>query len=270
MIEETFLTVTSAWLGTVGLQPVPRSIDMVEPAQSGDLPVLVLSLQGAEHAGMGLGNRTSVRTGALRWAVAISLAQPFLPGEPGFSLVNANRRELILPHGGLVRADGSEGALAATDLQVTVAGGGQTLVNGVPAAGQFSVEPQTGRLTFGTPLPATGTVQATYRLGQWEQKVERVSGTLRLDAYASTPAQVRTLGLGAGAALTGASARVGIPRLLSMEIKEVSSISAPIPGLGTGRRMSLRFQFEFESEINEPESSGGIILRIPADATIST
>ena len=98
-----------------------------------------------------------------------------------FRLLNDARTILTLPHGGLVRQDGSTGPLTAADLSVTVGGTNRPVVTGPPAGDEVRADPQVGQLTFATPLPGTGTVEALYLLGQWEQRLARLAGTLRVD-----------------------------------------------------------------------------------------
>ncbi len=89
----------------------------------------------------------------------IDLANPVLPEEPDFVLLDATRRVLILPHGGLVRQDGSDpgdAPLAAADITVLVAGAPRTVVTAPPAAGEVRADPRVGTLTFGDALAGGG------------------------------------------------------------------------------------------------------------------
>jgi hypothetical protein len=54
-----------------------------------------------------------------------------------------------------------------------------------------------------------------------------------------------------------------MPRLNVLAPSGVSSVGAPDPAFANARRRTLRFTFDFENEINQPDSSGGIIGEIP-------
>src|SRR5690349_649151 len=117
-VETSFLSAVSAFLsGLTGISPKPK-VGTAEPVAVGDLPAVVLSLERSERPSVGLGDQGSVRTGALAWSAKIDLASPFLPDDPGhtFSLLSPDRKQLTLPHGGLVRQDGtSDTPLTGTD-----------------------------------------------------------------------------------------------------------------------------------------------------------
>jgi hypothetical protein len=202
-----------------------------------------------------VGERSSLVVGALRWQATVDLANPVLPEDPSFRLLDPARKVLVLPHGGLVRADGSEGPLGAADLTVTL--------NGGPRAA--AADPAVGKLTFVTALPATGTVQASYFVGQWERRVERLSGVLRVDACGKTAADAAALSDAALDALQGERVRRGVRRLLSFGVAGVSSIGAAEQGTSVRRRV-LRFAFVYEHDVDRPDSSGGVIRGIPITA----
>ncbi len=271
MAETTFLSSLATYLTGAGLVPAPAQIGDAEPALPNELPAIVLSLEATARANPGLGERAELITGGiLPWQASIDLAHPFLPSDPAFSLVDATRRQLILPHGGLVKKDGSDPAgvpLAPADITVSVAGNPRTVISGIPNANQVRADGRVGTLTFGAALPATGTVAATYFLGQWEQRLERIAGVLRLDVCAGTAADVHALSNAAVAALLDPSARQQIRRLLSLAPASLGSIGLPeqSPKL---RRRTARLTFTFEREVNRPDSSGGIIARIPVTSEL--
>lgn len=245
--------------------PVPALIGVVEPTAANELPAIVLSLERVERLGAGLGARSElIVDGVLPWESRIDLANPFLPGEPDFPLVSGDRRQLILSHGGLVRADGTSGALGPSDLAVTVAGAARTVVTGAPTGNQVRAEPDVGRLTFGTPLPASGVIVARYHLGQWERAVVRLAGRLRLEVAASAPQPVVDLSRTAVQALQGPEARAAIAGLEALSLVELGPVARadPDPGPAQRRRHAV-FAFAHEHRIDAPESSGGVILRIP-------
>jgi hypothetical protein len=265
--ENAFLEAVAAYLNDAGLTPAPTAIGVVEPGAADELPIVVLSLETTARSGNGLGQRAALITdGALPVQASIDLANPRLPEEPTFSLLDTTRTVLTLPHGGLVRRDGSSGPLTGDDLTVVVAGVPRPVVAGAPAGNQVSADPLVGQLTFATPLPATGFVVASYVLGQWEQRLTRITGTLRADACAGAAADAGTLGGQVVDALLAPEARTAIRRLQAIALTALSSVSAVAEPVAL-RRRSARFAFTFEHELNRPESSGGLILRVPLITT---
>jgi hypothetical protein len=262
MAETAFLTAVADFLDS-DARLASAKIGIAEPAAAGDLPAIVLSLEELHRLGGGLGERSAMITdGALPWRATIDLANPVLPEEPSFLLLSADRRQLILPHGGLRRRDGSGGPLGAADLALTVAGAPRTVVNAAPGPNEVRADPLVGELTFGGGLPLTGTVVADYVLGQWERRVTNLAGTLRLDVRAASTAAVADLSAAAIDALL-AAARKGLPGLSTISLSNLSSIGLADTALASSRGRSARFSFEYEHELNRPDSSGGVIRRIP-------
>ena len=99
-------------------------VGVVEPVAAGDLPAVVLSLDATSRVRVGIGERSELVTGALPARTTVDLANPALPGEPTFSLVDGTRTVLTLLHGGQVHADGSEATtpLDPADITVTLDG----------------------------------------------------------------------------------------------------------------------------------------------------
>lgn len=279
MAETFFLSSVATYLTGAGLVPAPKETGVVEPAAANELPAIVLSLESSARANPGLGGRGQLMTGALPVQASIDLANPVLPDEPSFVLVDTANRTLILPHGGLVRQDGSDPVdqpLGSVDISVTVAGVARTVVPGTPGAGEVRAEGRIGTLSFGDPFPAAGIVAVSYRLGQWEQRLERISGTLRLDVYAASATDAVALSDAAIDALLAPKAHSTMRRLISLALASLGSvaavslgsIAAPDPS-SVGRRRTARFAFTFEREVNRPDSSGGVISRIPATSRLS-
>jgi len=270
MVAETaFLTAVQSYLQSALQNPAPALIGVAEPETGAQLPAVVLSLESTERAGNGLGERSTLITdGALRWTVTIDLANPVLPEDPSFRLLDDARLNLILPHGGLVRQDASSGPLGPADLSVNVAGSDIAVVTSTPAAGEVSADPTVGKLTFGSALPPTGVVTVSYFLGQWEQRVVRFKGVLRADACGADAGTGASVGDAIIAAMTAPDARTAITRLLRIELNALSSVGASEQPTGLHRR-TARFSFDFESEDNRPDSSGGVISRIPINVRLS-
>ncbi|MBK6489432.1 MAG: hypothetical protein IPF98_21835 [Gemmatimonadetes bacterium] len=271
MAELAFLDAVSAYLGSQLLTPAVSSgrLGVVEPFVAADLPGVVLSLDESTRLRIGLGERADLMTGALPVRRTIDLAEPRLPEDPSFPLLDAGRRRLILPHGGQVRADGTEGALGAADLVVTLGATSFVVVAGVPAAGEVRADAATGLLEFGAPLPATGVIEARYFLGSWERRAERITGRLRVQGCASNAADAASVLASAIGHLLSPAARSAIRLLPSMTLTALSAVThhpAPAgvaPVTVAHFRRHATFAFEFQHLIDQPESSGGIIGRIP-------
>lgn len=272
MAETFFLSRVAAYLSGAGLTPAPTLVGGAEPAATDELPAIVLSLDTTTRVKPGLGERSALITnGVLPVQAVINLANPVLPEEPTFRLLNDARVELVLPHGGLVRQDGSDPGVAmldAGDITVVAAGTPLTVVTGAPAAGEVNANPRIGLLTFGTALPAAGTVNVSYFLGQWEQRLERITGTLRIDVCADDAANALTLSDGVLDALLAPAAQQALKRLIALSPVSVGSVGVPetTPAL---RRRTTRLSFTFEREINRPDSSGGVIARIPVTSRMA-
>jgi hypothetical protein len=187
-----------------------------------------------------------------------------LPGDPTVSLVSANRRELILQPAGPVSANGVADQLSAPDISVSVNGVPREFTTASnPSATQFLVDRLESKLFFGAPLPATGTVEVDYFLGQWQRTIRRVSGIVRLTVFGPDPAPAAALsrqaldGLGSGNG-DGLAPAVAV---------EVGPVTSSAPRLAAWQRIA-RLRFEFELEVNEPDSDGGIIRKIPVFANL--
>jgi hypothetical protein len=269
VIATEFLRVIANYLQNEAvLNPAPATVGIADPLLAADLPAIVLSVAEIQQLGKGLGERSELITsGALRWTETIDLANPVLPEEPTFRLLSPDRRELVLPHGGLVRADGTEGPIGPADLSVSVDGVARPVVPTNPQGNQVSVDPQVGRLFFATALPATGKVSATYFLGQWEQRVGRISGLLRITVRDTNPTTVGNLSAAVVAALEPPASRA-ITGLDEVSLITLDSIKPPDSALANSRARAAVLSFQFELKIDRPDSSGGIILRIPVTSNI--
>jgi hypothetical protein len=270
LIATEFLRVIDDYLqNDAGLTPVPKTVGIAEPVSATDLPAIVLEISDIRQLGNGLGERSQLITnGALPWIATIDLANPVLPEDPSFRLLSPNRLELVLPHGGLVRADGTGGILAQPDFSVTVAGIDRPVVATNPTGLQVRIEPQEGRLVFATALPAIGTVSAKYFLGQWEQRVSRISGVLRVVVLDANSATVSELS-GAVIEALQPPRSDAIEGLHAMTLVRLGSIHAPNAALANSRDRVALFSFEYELKINRPDSSGGIIQGIRVEGNMA-
>lgn len=269
MPESAFLNAIAAYLaGPAGLSPAPVSVGAVEPVAEAEAPALVLSLDQVHRLDGGIGGGFEAMSGILAVTSTIDLASPFLVGEPTFSLLSGDRLVLTLPHGGLIRADGLASALGPDDIQVAVAGVGRSLTAPPPQGQAFSVDAVSGQLTFGTALPETGKIIASYHLGQWERQVRRIAGVMRLDVRAADAAIVNQLGTAAMRALDIASGGA-VSSLRKLIPISLGVVGPPDPLRGATRGRSAVFAFEFDHVVDAPASSGGIIDRIPITTTLT-
>jgi hypothetical protein len=265
--EKAFLNAIAEYLSAPGrLSPAAKTLGTAEPAATTDLPAVVLSLANLRRPATGLGERSILMTGALQSTAKIDLANPVLAGTPPFPLLSADRKTLQLPHGGLVRADGSTGVATASDIQVTVAGQGRALAAANPQANQFQADLLTGTLIFGAALPGAGIVEAVYFVGQWEQRVARLEGDLNALVLAADVAGAQDLSDSLMAAGLEASAQVA--GVSSISVTELGFVALNGSDSVAARQRLVRFHFEYELELNLPDSSGGIIRQIPVTAIL--
>jgi len=258
MAETHFLNAVAAYLHTKAGHG-----DVAEPAQAGDLPAVVVSLDSVQRLGSGLGERTTmISNGVLSWTATIDLANPVLPEDPKFKLVPDDHPEqLILPQGALLRADGSEGALGPADLSVTVGGTPQTVVKAPPGPGEVSADALLGMLTFGSPLPTAGNVVVSYFIGQWERRITEIAGVLRVDVRAADASGVASLSTAVVDALLQAI-HPALKGLRKIALTSLSSVGIADPLRADSRGRTALFSFDYEHEIDRPYSSGGVIDRI--------
>jgi hypothetical protein len=262
MAELAFLDALQVRLTAAGLTPVPKAIGVVEPGNAASLPALVLSIDETSPARTGIGGLTRTMTGALSTKASINLANPVLATDPTFRLLDPTRKQLILPHGGLVRVDGTAGPIGSGDATVRLGPGVRPVVLSAPTGAQVTVDAAVGKLTFATALPAAGQLQVTYFIGQWEQRVEHIAGILRIDVCGASATDTATLSEAALDALAVGTAG-SIPGVSLLAPKAVSAIGPEESAQGNLRRRTLRFAFDYERLIDRPDASGGIISRIP-------
>jgi hypothetical protein len=267
MIERAFLDKMSEYMAAPArLVPTPKLVGVADPADVAELPAVVLSLANLERLGSGLGERSVLMTGALSWAALIDLANPVLPGEPSFALLSADRKILRLPHGGLVRKDGTTGTARSQDIQVMVDGEKRTLVSGPPGANAFQADLLSGTLIFGAALPPTGEVAVNYFIGQWEQRLMRLQGDLHAHVFAADVAAAKNLSDSLIAAIEQAPAHIA--GLAVASVSELGTVGRTPQDAVAARQRLARFHFQYELEINIPDSSGGIIREVPVTAIL--
>jgi hypothetical protein len=247
----------------------PADIGVVEPSGAADLPSVVLALSQVESPLTAVGRMPSaVRTGALQVRTTVDLADPVLriDGEE-IRLLSDDRRTLQLPHGGIIRADGTaDRPFAQPDLQVALGATTFAVVDAAPAADQLAVDPATGILTFGAPLAATGTLQLGYFVGTWEERVERYRGLLSATVAAENAADAARLGDDVVSALSAPlPVATGLRTMDPIDIGPVAAVAADGPA---GRRRPLTFRFEAELIFPLIRTSGGPIAEVDASAIV--
>lgn len=260
----TMIAERLAAAAVVGLPPV----DALAPAATGDVPRITVSVDQAVPAVRGLGQVPGPpQTGALRVETSIDLADPrlHLAGET-VDLLSSDRRTIQLPHGAVVRADGTDTPpYRTTDLTVRVGATSFTpITQGSPDGGQVRLDVPSGALTFRDPLPDPGTLTLGYFVGLWEITVERFAATLYVDIAhddADAHAALTT-------AVENALARDQWPATAGIRQIQPIALSAatPIAGLPVTIR-SRRLTYAIDVERIEPVilTSGGPIRTVAVD-----
>jgi hypothetical protein len=245
--------------------PRPVLSGGVAPTAGDELPAVTLTLSDATRVLTGVGRiPRPPRTGALRVATAVDLADPVIrfPGEPPVSLLSGGRTVLQLPHAPLVTADGSPiAALGPADLQASVGATTFTVVTAPPAATDVRPDGQTGILTFGAALPPTGTLSLAYFIGQWDVRSARYQGVLGVEVYADSSAAVSDLSQSVDQALLAEplGSAAGLRQIAPRSWGSVVAASGPTPGT---RTRSMRYQIDIEIEEPIVPTGGGLIARV--------
>lgn len=230
------------------------------PAAAEDMPAVTLSVQSTDEDPVGIGRiPRGTRRGALEVSTSIDLADPVLrAGGEEVPLLSPDRRELILPHGQLVRADGTEdGPFEADDIDVADGGGAYTVVADDPSGREVQPDPTRGVLTFGQPLPGSGTLETTYRVGRWDVTTVRFSGDLTVEVSAAEAAELASLSRQTAAALDRPTP--AFPRLAPVGWSAARP-AAPEPE--SARSQVLSYRFDFEIEQPSLPSGGGVIRTV--------
>jgi hypothetical protein len=235
-------------------------VDDVAPVVIGDLPCAVLSLDAVTQSLAGIGRvPRGTRIGALRLSATIDLANPVLDLGDGetLNLLSIDRLTLTLPHGPVVRADGTPdppfapGDVSADD------GAPFTVVSGAPTGRQVQADPREGTLLFGVPLGTTGDLEVTYHLGQWDVVTTRVQGTLGIEVLADSPNQAADTSRAVATALAGTDAATRATPLSWGAVRHTL-----LPG-----EVAIRSQtttYHLDAELEEPvlTSGGGVISQV--------
>lgn len=223
------------------------------PGSVEQLPAVAVSLSDVAPRLRGIGSSPGgERHGALPVTLTVDLA------EPGQGALSADRRVLTLPHGPVVRADGtSDPPFGTGDVDVDD-GAAFTVVDGAPPTGrQVRVDAAAGTLEFGVPLATAGELEVIYHLGRWEVETSRYRGRLTLVVHASDTAGVRDLGRRAADALSGTDGG------LTCTPTSWGGIGPLLLGTDDTRAQNLGFDFDAELENPVLTSGGGVISTVP-------
>jgi hypothetical protein len=257
------------------LSPVPALVGSSEPDGVPQLPAVALSVVNvtSPHPGIGAVPRDEAR-GALAMTTRVDLARPYLdyPGERVALLTaeggNPERPILQLPHGAIVRHDGTQ-QLPFTGQDLTVAVGGRnpprlTVVGAPPGPNDVRPDPITGQLHFGAALPAKGALVVTYFVGSWSVRSERLAGDLQIDVFARDAAGADALSRGCEASLAPDRSRriAGLRSLAATGWGTLGALDA------LSRRRSLTYRFDYEHEEPVVLSGGGPIRRLHVTSSL--
>ena len=173
-------------------------------------------------------------------------------------LVPDDRRSLVLPHGPLVRADGTATEpFGAGDLQVRDTSA-YVVVAAPPSGRQVRPDVDAGVLRFGQALPASGTLRATYRIGAWDVVVARYQGHLEARVTAAREA-LTPLVRRVAAALDASD-----PACRLVPVAWGSSARPPADSELPAAAMQQDLGYAFDAEVETPllGSGGGVIARV--------
>jgi len=149
---------------------------------------------------------------------------------------------------------------------VSIDGAPQTIVATDPDANEVRVNTQLGTIEFGTPLPVTGQLDVAWFIGEWEVTVHRFQGTLAVEIYGATAAEIDDLSSAVEQAIVP-EAQAGIDGLISVSPQFFGPTGPRIIEAGNARRR--RVEFVIDAEIEDPLllGGGGLISQIDIDST---
>jgi len=229
-------------------------------AETSALPAVTLAIADVTNRLVGIGRvPRGTRTGALEVSIDVDLADPVLDlgGGETLLLVPADRRSLVLPHGPLVRADGTpDDPFTAIDLKVRDTGN-WTVVAAAPSGKQVRPDVDAGLLRFGQALPASGTLRVSYFIGLWDTIVSRFQG--RVDVLVTADQdELRALTRKVADVLSAPDEAIRLAPL------SWGSTTRPAAGELTAqaRRQQLAFLFDAEVEQALLTSGGGVIADV--------
>ncbi len=236
------------------------SVGDAEP-DGADLPAVTLTLDEATTRLAGIGRLPGgTREGALEVTISVDLADPVLDlgGGESVRLVPADRRSLVLPHGPIVRADGTRDLpFAAGDLVVEDDGGAWAVSAADPAGREVAPDVDAGILLFGEPLPASGTLRVTTFIGLWDATVSRFQGRLDVRMTAERAAL--------GELTRGVTDALAAPdEALRLAPRSWGSAARPADAALPDVARAQELTYLFDAEIEQPvlTSGGGVIADV--------
>jgi len=250
--------------------PGAPSVGSAAPASAGELPLVTVAIEAATSSMRSIGQVPGpVQTGALRVDVELDLADLVLHvgGDPSMDvpLISDGRRLLQLPHGSIVRADGTDTPpFDGGDLLVRAGATTFTPVQTAPGAGEVQLDVAAGTLRFPSALATSGTLSLGYFIGAWEVRVDRFSATAHLDVAAASADALATLVPQVERAL----AQERIPVASGIRRIEPTALSAGTPAFAATdapRRQRLTYTIEFEAIDPIIPTSGGPIVTVDVD-----
>ena len=249
---------------STGLGAGTRVDDLLTTAAA-EVPSVTVALAEVTQQVAGVGRiPRGTRSGALQLTIDVDLAHPTLDLGSGetLQLVPADRRSLVLPHGPLVRADGTDsGSFTGGDLLVRDATGTWAVTATTPTGRQVRPDVDAGVLRFGTAVGTTGTLHVEYRIGRWDVVVSRHQGVCELSIAAEATA-LPTLVRRVATELARPNA--------SMRLTPTawgSGATATTPGVPAKIRVQL-LRYRFDAEVEQPllGAGGGVIRDVAATA----
>lgn len=248
------------------LSPAPALIGDGYPIEANQLPAVTISLSGVTQPLRGVGRLPApTLRGALPVQTTLDLADPVVtfPDEV-VNLLSGDRRTVSLPHGPLVREDGTPTQpWGAGDIDVTVGPTTFTPVEDTPGAGEVQVLPEVGQLVFASPLPAAGTLLIDSFVGEWEVRTARYQGLLTLEVFAADLTGVNALSRQLDAAFEESS----IPGLQQVSAASWGPVGAPDDLRGASRGRALTYRFDYELIEPKLAAGGGLITKFTVRPT---
>ncbi|MEM8960464.1 MAG: hypothetical protein AAGD38_03215 [Acidobacteriota bacterium] len=240
------------------------SVGGAQPSIAADLPAVTLSAGATRVARLGMGRVMREQTGVFAVTASVDLAAPTIDfGDEQVELLSADRLTLHLPHGPLVGADGSDGPLADADLTVELDGGSLTVVAVEPQSGEVRADGRTGTLSFGTPLPATGTLEVAYHIGRWEVHSSDLSTRLDIEVAAANAEGVDSLSRRLATELDVERLHDIVPTLRIWRLTPLAwGPITPATGTADARRRQLAYDLTASWQVPILPTTGGVIRRV--------
>ncbi|CAN5144697.1 hypothetical protein BH18ACT4_BH18ACT4_08470 [soil metagenome] len=241
------------------------------PAAADDLPVVVLSVGAVTQQVSAIGRIPAPsRRGALPVSQDFDLADPAVtfPDGERVNLLAPDRRSLHFPYGPVVAADGTGvPALTGSDLVVTVTGAPLDVVAGDPDAGEVVGDPALGEVSFGAPLPPTGTLHLEFFLGEWSVETYRFQGELLVQVATATPGETDALSRRVEDALRAVNP-MRVPGWYRADPISLGPILVGAGSLPAARSRALDYRFDFELEEPLLGTGGGLIGTVAVDSSV--